>query len=111
MSKISTASFRGGSGTRYPFEVYNWDIFFREGLTGVYCIARRYKLEDGSFTLDPIYIGESEDLSKICGFHRKQACLQQYQANVRCVFQVQNPQRRQYIVQDLLEGYDVPCND
>lgn len=111
MNKLSTTTIGGESGANYKFDVYSNETMFRQGLAGVYLIARRYKLEDGKFTLDPIYIGELADLSILFGFHKKQNCFQKYGANCKCIHICNDPSQRKYIVTDLIEYHEPHCND
>lgn len=111
MGKISNALFNGESGEQYRFEVYTMDTVFRTGLPGVFVIAHRYKLPEGHFTLDPIYVGEREDLSLLTGLLPNQRCIQQHKANVKCIFRKADEDRREYIKEDILDFYDPPCND
>jgi len=109
--KISKAKVKGASGEQYPFDVYTLETMFKEGLAGVYLVARRYKNPDGHFSLDPIFVGETEDLATIYGFHRKQACFEKYYPNCRCIYRVKDPERRKEIVEDLIEELAPHCND
>ena len=110
-AKISTASFYGGSGDGYKFEVYNWDASFRQGLGAVYVIAQRYKLQNGKYTILPVYIAETADISTLMGFfHPKQSCFEKHAANCKCIYLSRDPERREWIVEDLLEEYDTSCN-
>ena len=111
MNKLSTTTMGGDSGENYKFEVYSNETMFRQGISGVYLIARRFKLPDGKFTLDPIYIGELNDLSILFGFHKKQACFQKHGANCKCIYICSDPERRKYIVQDLIDYHEPHCND
>lgn len=111
MNKLSTTSLGGESGANYKFEVYSNETMFRQGLAGVYLIARRYKLPDGKFTLDPIYIGELADLSTLFGFHKKQDCFVKHGANCKCIHICTDPTQREYIVQDLIAYHEPHCND
>lgn len=111
MGKISNASFMGKSDEQYRFEVYSWDTVFKQGLGGIYVYAKRYKLDDGSFTLDPVYIGEKADLSLLMGIHPKQKCIQDNSANCKCIYQIPDEERRLWVLQDLLASYEPLCND
>lgn len=110
-SKISTANVKGASGEQYPFEVYSLETFFRQDLGGIYLIARRYKNAEGNFSLDPIFIGEMDDLSRLFGYHRKQKCFEQFYPNCKCIYLVKDPERRKVIVDDLIEELAPHCND
>lgn len=111
MNKLSTTTLKGASGETYKFDVYSWETMFRQGLGGVYFIAKRYKLADGKFTLDPIYIAELADLSTLFGFHRKQDCFRRHGANCKCIYICSDPDLRQEIVDDLVEENEPFCND
>ncbi len=111
MNKLSTTTLMGVSGESYKFDIYSSETMFRQGLGGVYLIAKRYKLEDGKFTLDPIYIGELADLSMLFGFHKKQSCFQKYGANCKCIYVCGDSGERKEIVEDLIEKHEPYCND
>ena len=108
--KVSTAEVTGASGRRYPFEVFNWETMFNPGIAGVYLIARRYKKADGKFALEPIYVGEREDIAPIFGYHPKQQCFEPYYPNCRCIYRVRDKETREFIVQDLIEELAPYCN-
>lgn len=86
------------------------DTVFRANLPGVFVIASRYKLPEGHFTLDPIYVGEKEDLSLVTGFLPNQRCIQKHNANVKCIFRKADEEARHWIMEDILLYYDPPCN-
>lgn len=109
MSKLSTAHFNGKSGDQYLFEIYSRDDIFREGMPGIYVLAKRYKLPNGNYTLDPLFIGEKADLSVVYGYHRNQNLLEEKGFNVKCVYEVRDEQRRKAVCNDLLDSYDPPC--
>jgi len=111
MNKLSTTSLLGASGESYKFDVYSSETLFRQGLSGVYLIAKRYKLDDGKFTLDPIYIGELADLSTLFGFHKRQNCFQRHGANCKCIYVCNDAELRKEIVEDLVEKHEPFCND
>jgi len=111
MPKISKTQLMGASGEQYPFDVYSYDTMFREGLPGIYFIAHRYKLENNQFTLDPIFIGGTSDLSTLYGFHRKQKCFQEHAANVKCIYIIRDDERRKAVVEDLISHHQPYCND
>lgn len=108
MAKISNALFKGGSGEQYRFEVYTLDTVFRSGVGGIYVFARRYKLGEG-FTLDPIYINIKDDFSTLVGYHPKQTCIEQQGGNCKCIYTTDDDDRKEYIMADLLDFYQPPC--
>lgn len=110
MEKLSSTVLKGMSDEDYKFDVYGWDTMFTQGLAGVYFIARRYKLEDGKYTLDPIYVGEMGDLSLLFGFHKRQKCFHEHGANCKCIYICKDPELRKYIVEDLIEFHEPYCN-
>lgn len=110
MNKLSSTALLGISGESYKFDVYSYETVFGHA-GGVYLIAKRYKLADGKFTLDPIYIGELSDLSTLFGFHKKQACFQKHGANCKCIHVCNDSEQRKEIVEDLIEKHEPFCND
>ncbi len=110
-AKISNALFKGDSGEQYRFEIFQLQTVFAEGVGGIYAYAKRYKLPDGNFTIDPIYIGEIDDFLTVVGYHPKQKCMEQYGYNCKCIYKVYDDKRREYVCQDLLDYYEPPCND
>lgn len=110
MNKLSTTSMLGASGESYKFDVYSSETIFNH-VGGVYLIAKRYKLADGKFTLDPIYIAELADLSTLFGFHKRQNCFQRHGANCKCIYLCSDSELRKEIVEDLIEKHEPYCND
>lgn len=110
MGKLSTATLTDASDNRYQFDVYTMDSMFREGYPGVYMIARRYKLEDGQFTLEPLFVGESADLSTLYGYHPQQACIQKHGGNCKCIYHVKSKEKREAIVENLIAALGPHCN-
>lgn len=108
--KISTAFFEGDSGERYRFEVYQMDTIFKQGISGVYVIARRSKLNE-SFDLEPLFIGEMNDLYFLQGYHRAQNCYLKQGANCKCILIEEKKETRALVVEDLLHKYNPICNN
>lgn len=107
--RISTAFFEGASGERYRFEVYQMDTVFKQGLGGVYVIARRSKLKEG-FDLEPLFIGEKEDIYFLQGYHPQQNCYLKHGANCKCIHIESNKKLREAMVEDLFDHYKPACN-
>ncbi len=83
MARISTATFKGKSGTSYKFNVYPLGTPLKE-VGGIYCITRRSKNAQGEYTHKIIYVGRTEDFSARFDDHHKAECFAKYDANCIC---------------------------
>ena len=109
MQKIGTTTFFDANDAAYTFDVYPVDADLNA--TGaVYVVARRRQADDGSFAYDPVYIGQTEDISKHLANHPRRACFREYDADVVCVFTDDEKTTRQEIETVLLQRHEAPCN-
>lgn len=111
MAKFGTVSFTGASGKKYDFNAYSWGTSFKQSYGAVYFITKRSKNPKGGYSHTEIYVGQTEDLSTRFDDHHKQNCFNRYNANCICIYGEQNENTRLEIEQDLLDNYDLPCND
>ena len=109
MAKPADITFRGRSGTEYTFGVYLMDTSFNED-GAVYFVTRRYQKPEGGYTHDPIYVGQTEDLSTRFDDHHKQSCFDRKNANCVCAYVENSESKRFDIEDDLIQNYVPPCN-
>jgi hypothetical protein len=108
-TKIDEVAFAGRSGERYDFRVYVWETKFK-AVPGVYVVASR-TIEPGQpAQYEPLFVGETTDLSAIFGSHPRNECFQMYFGNVVGVLKEGDDTRRTSILADLLDGLAPPCN-
>ena len=108
-TKIDEVAFAGRSGTRYDFRIYVWETKFKP-VPGVYVVASR-TLEPGQQAqYEPLFVGETADLSAALKSHPRDECFQMYYGNVVGVLKESDDARRSSILADLLEGLAPPCN-
>lgn len=110
MEKLGTTTFYDANDAAYTFDVYPLDAAFHDG-GAVYVVAQRHEDENGAFEYDPVYIGQTSDLSNHFGEHPRQACFEEHNAATVCVFADPERATRQEIETALLNRYDAPCND
>lgn len=91
---------KGVSGFDYRFHLYPIGTSFKP-LPGVYVF-----LKGG----DPVYVGETADLSERFDNHHKAMAIRRHGANQIGVLVESNGERRLAIERDLLGGYHWPCN-
>lgn len=109
-TKIDEVAFAGRSGTRYDFRIYVWETRFKP-VPGVYVVASR-TMEPGQEApqYEPLFVGETADLSAALKSHPRDECFQMYYANVIGVLKEEDDKRRASILADLLGGLALPCN-
>lgn len=108
-TKPATLELIGKSGTKYSFQIYDWDTSFKP-LPGVYAITKAIANGQGGATHSVIYIGQTGDLSERFDDHHKADCFRRHGANRTCVMVESGEQRRLAIEQDLIAAYNPPCN-
>ena len=108
-TKIDTVTFAGRSGEQHELRIYVWETKFK-ALPGVYVIASR-SIEPGAApTYQPLFVGTSDDLSKIFKNHPRSECFQLHYANTIGVLKEPDAAARERIVADLIAGLQPPCN-
>ncbi len=110
MAKLGTVTFTGASGSKYKFNSYKFGSNFKENYSAVYFITNRHQNDDGGYSHERIYVGQTEDLSTRFDDHHKQDCFDQEDANCICIYGEQNENTRLDIEQDLIDNYNPPCN-
>ena len=110
MAKLGTVTFTGASGSKYEFNSYAFGTNFKENYGAVYFITNRHKNDDGGYSHEKIYVGQTEDLSTRFDHHHKQDCFDQNNANCICIHGEQNENIRLNIERDLIDKYNPPCN-
>ena len=108
-TKIDQIAFAGRSGASYDFRVYVWETKFK-AIPGVYVVASR-TIEPGQPPqYQPLFIGQTADLSAALRGHPRDECFQMYLGNVIGVLKETDDARRTSILSDLLDGLAPPCN-
>jgi hypothetical protein len=108
-TKIDEIALAGRSGTRYDFRVYVWETKFK-AVPGVYVVASR-TIEPGQpAQYEPLFVGETADMSSTFRSHPRGECFQMYFGNVVGVLKESDDARRTSILADLLDGLAPPCN-
>lgn len=91
----------GRSQKVYTFNEYPFGTEFRP-IGAVYVVLKERQ---------PIYVGQTGDLSVRFVDHHKHQCMRRHGATVICILAVSSEAERLRIEQDLLDNYDWPCND
>jgi hypothetical protein len=108
-TKIDEVAFAGSSGTRYAFRIYVWETKFK-AVPGVYVVASR-TLEPGQQAqYEPLFVGQTADLSAALKAHLRDECFQMYYGNVIGVLKESDDARRTAILADLVDELAPPCN-
>jgi predicted GIY-YIG superfamily endonuclease len=78
----------------------------------VYVVSRQYKnSSDARYTHDPIYAGQTDNLSTRFDSHHKADCFKDHEANCICVHVDDDEESRLSKEDDLNKGLQPPCND
>jgi hypothetical protein len=109
MAKLDSMGLVGSSGQQYSFRVYVWENKFKP-LAAVYVVAERTAEPSQSPRYRPLYVGETEDLSRVFVDHPKDECFQLYYANTIAVLPEPDRATRLRIREDLCSGLAPPCN-
>lgn len=100
----TTITLVGRSGAKYSFHLYPWGTDFK-AVGGVYAVLRHDA--DGYAVT---YVGETGDLSERFDNHHKATCFDRYRkTHIAARVEGSEPQRLA-IEQDLIAGYNPPCN-
>jgi len=105
MAKVDTISATGDSGRSYSFDVYPWGPSFNSA-GAVYMVLKK----NGS-NYDPIYIGQTGDLSERFDNHHKRDCFDRHGKTHIAVHGGSSESRRFDIETDLVRNYSPVCND
>lgn len=108
-TKIDAVTFVGRSGDRYEFRVYVWDTKFKS-LPAVFVVAARHIEPGQEPRYEPLFVGETGDLSKTFANHPRSDCFQMYYANVVGVLKEQDAAARGRMSRDLIDALGPPCN-
>ena len=108
MAKLTDVTFVGTSGTKYRFEAYAFGTTFK-ALGAVYIFTVR-TVKDGKGSHDPIYIGQTGDLSERFDDHHKAKCIKSKNPTCICIHLNDSDKSRLAIETDLLANRNPPCN-
>ena len=110
MAKLDSVTFLGRSGREHRFRVYKWKNEFRP-LPAVYIVTERV-VEPGKASMyTPIFLGITDDLSRVFDNHPKSECFQMYLANTIAVLPERSLPKRLQIAKELTETLKPPCNE
>ena len=110
MAHLGTIDFVGRSGRSYTFNVYNFGSSWR-GVAAVYVVARPRRSASGNLVLDPVYIGQTDNLKEQLSKRHQRSCLDVYQANKVCLLLEASESIRLEVESDLLAQWPTPCNN
>jgi hypothetical protein len=96
----NTVNATGRSGKTYTFSEYAIGTEFKP-VGAVYMFLN---------VREPVYVGQTEDLSERFDNHHKADCIRRRGATVICVLVVSSEAERLAIERDLLANYSWPCN-
>ena len=104
MSKIWDLDLKWISWRKYTFEVYNYDVNFKE-VPWIYIISKRNTDKTHSI----LYIWETENMKERHQSHHKEDCFSK-NANCKCFLIEKSSQIRLNIESDLIKNYTPNCN-
>lgn len=110
MTPIGIVTIAGGSGEELEFLAYSWDADFAP-VGAVYMITKCISKPDGSLQHEPIYVGQTNDLSTHFDSHYKTECLARYGGNCVCVLTIGDEELRLQVASDITGAYQPVCND
>jgi len=110
MARLATVKFSGNSGGRYEFDVYEYPFSGGKDYSCVYFVTHRHRDNQGKFTHDHIYVGETEDLEQRHSNHHRKLCFSRNNANAICLLRENSGEKRRSIEKDLRLKYDPLCN-
>ena len=108
-TRIDTLSFTGSSGQHYTLRVYVWKTAFK-AVPGVYVVVSRSVEPGAPPRYEPLFVGATNDLSKVFEQHPRHDCFQLHYANTIGVLQEPDAAAREAIAADLAAGLTPPCN-
>ena len=104
-TKGKTRVWTGESGTRYRYKIFRASKKF-EADAGNYIFAKKI---EGRW--EPIYAGETEDLSTRFDNHHRKACIKRHRgAYIHVHIHNGDDQARRDEETDIRQKYDPPCN-
>ncbi|WP_432799981.1 GIY-YIG nuclease family protein [Poriferisphaera sp. WC338] len=109
MPQPSTITFTGKSQESHECQVHPLNRDWPDGIPAVYFIIRLTNSGD-SFKQTLLYIGETQDLKQRFLNHHKDECYNKNNANMICILEVNNEEKRFEIEQDMIAAYQPPCN-
>ena len=106
MNAHNTYVWFGKSGDPYAFKVFNWpETFFPSSGIYIFCKFR----QKGQW--EPIYVGETVNISTRFDDHHKMNCIQRYGAtHIHILGPIEVEPQRRTIEEDLILNYGPPCN-
>jgi hypothetical protein len=106
MSDDSTTTWTGQSGTGYEYWIFPISTKF-SAVAGNYIFAK----EKSRNSFEPIYVGETLDLSARPENHRKQSCVSENGAtHIHVHHNTKGVDARRAEAADIVAKWDPPCN-
>ncbi len=109
MAKLDSVTFPG-RGCEHPFRIYPWEHQFKP-LPAVYVVTKRVVEPGKEPRYKPIYLGVTDDLSRVFKNHAKSECFERHKVNTVAVTSVQSLGRRLEIAKELAVTLQPPCNN
>ena len=117
MTNENTISAIGDSGRPYSFDVYPWRTPFNS-VGAVYMVLKKNGTNYDPIYIgqtndlsEPIYIGQTNDLSERFDNHHKRTCFNRHGKTHIAVYGESSASRRFSIETDLVRNYSPVCND
>lgn len=105
MPPIGKLEVSGKSGKSYTFNIYILNTDFKDR-GGLYLFTKYVNSEH-----DPIYLGQTQDLSSRFTNHHKEKCITKHGATHVSICRIENEKERIDAETDILGYYDFPCNE
>lgn len=112
----TTITIKGMSGANYYFNVYGFSQFSDlvdafKPISALYAFTRRFS-QGSSYTHDLVYVGETGNLSTRFNNHHKEECITKAYANCICIHSFHGTELERLAAEaDILNAFDLPCND
>lgn len=108
-AKIDTLVYTGRSGRRYEFRLYVWRTALKP-VPAVYVVTERVVEPGEAPSYKPVFVGGTDDVSRIFAGHTQQDCFDLHYANTLGVLYEPDAAARAAIELDLVAALAPPCN-
>ena len=109
MADLGSITFEGQSGTRYGFRAYTFDHPLRR-VGAVYAVLHSVPKPGGGYVMNPLYFGQTGDITVRFEGHHRQQCFQRNDSNSIAFHVDEDEVSRRAKETDLIRRWDPQCN-